>query len=124
MVNIWATFCGPCINEMPDLGELAAEYADKGVGIVGIPVDIADGAGTVDEVLFDEAVDIVTQTKAGYTHIVPTREMFDKRLGNVFSVPETIFVDSEGKQIGESYLGARTKAQWKAIIDELLSEQK
>ena len=48
MVNIWATFCGPCINEMPDLGELAAEYADKGVGIVGIPLDVTDEKGNID----------------------------------------------------------------------------
>lgn len=34
MINIWATFCGPCINEMPHLGELAAEYKEKGVQIV------------------------------------------------------------------------------------------
>lgn len=29
ILNIWGTFCGPCISEMPDLGELADEYADK-----------------------------------------------------------------------------------------------
>ena len=29
MVNIWGTFCGPCIREMPDLGELADEYAEN-----------------------------------------------------------------------------------------------
>lgn len=124
MVNIWATFCGPCINEMPDLGELAAEYADKGVGVVGIPVDITDRIGAVDETLFNEAVDIVDKTKADYTHIVPTGEMFEKKLNDVFSVPETIFVDSEGNQIGEPYIGARTKSQWEAIINDLLSDVK
>ena len=37
MVNVWATFCTPCINEMPDLGELAAEYSDQGVPGPGHP---------------------------------------------------------------------------------------
>ena len=42
MVNIWGTFCGPCISEMPDLGEIADEYAEKGVQIVGIVSDVTD----------------------------------------------------------------------------------
>lgn len=122
MVNIWATFCGPCINEMPALGEIAKEYADKGFGIVGIPVDITDEQGYVNDKLYNEAIDIVSQTKAEYPHIVPTASMFRKKLASVFSVPETIFVDSAGNQVGESYLGARSKEQWIEIIDELLGE--
>lgn len=42
MVNIWGTFCGPCIREMPDLAKLSQEYKSKGVEIIGIPIDIAD----------------------------------------------------------------------------------
>lgn len=122
MVNIWATFCGPCINEMPDLGELAAEYADKGVGIVGIPLDVTDEKGNIDSYLYNEAVDIVATTKAAYTHIVPVESMFVRKLASVTAVPETIFVDSQGNQVGDCYYGARSKAQWTEIIEELLGE--
>ena len=31
MVNVWATFCGPCINEMPDIAKIADEYREQGV---------------------------------------------------------------------------------------------
>ena len=48
MVNVWATFCTPCINEMPDLGELAAEYSDQGVRIVGLVLDTLDSDGSID----------------------------------------------------------------------------
>ena len=122
MVNIWATFCGPCINEMPHLGEIAQEYADKGVGIVGIVVDAADATGAVSDKLVQEAVDIVGYTNAGYLHIIPSAEMYKAKLNTVYSVPETIFVDSQGNQVGESYLGARSKDAWMEIIDELLGE--
>ncbi len=122
MVNIWATFCGPCINEMPDLGELAAEYADKGVGIVGIPLDVTDEEGNIDSYLYNEAVDIVATTKAAYTHIVPVESMFVRKLASVTAVPETVFVDSQGNQVGDCYYGARSKAQWTEIIEELLGE--
>ena len=40
MVNIWATYCGPCIQEMPELAELAREYEDRGVQIVGLLSDV------------------------------------------------------------------------------------
>ncbi len=40
MVNIWATFCGPCIGEMPDLGLLNEEYASEGFQVVGIVADV------------------------------------------------------------------------------------
>jgi len=35
-------------------------------------------------------------------------------------VPETIFVDENGNQVGESYIGSRSMAQWKEIIDGLM----
>ena len=122
MVNIWATFCGPCINEMPALGELAEEYKDKGVAIIGIPVDITDTTGTVNNSLFHKAVDIVAETNADYVHIVPTSSMFSRKLSSVYTLPETIFIDSEGNQVGGSYVGARSKLQWKAIIEYMLGE--
>ena len=42
MINIWATYCGPCINEMPALGKISREYAGEGFQIIGIPVDGID----------------------------------------------------------------------------------
>ena len=39
MMNIWATFCGPCINEMPELGELAAEGGTD-YQIIGVCADL------------------------------------------------------------------------------------
>lgn len=122
MVNIWATFCGPCINEMPYLGELAEEYKDTGVAIIGIPVDITDANGTVNSSLFNKAVNIVDETNADYVHIVPTASMLSGKLASVYSVPETIFIDSEGNQVGGSYVGAKSKAQWEMIIENLLGE--
>ena len=59
MVNVWATFCGPCINEMPDLGELAQEYADKKVQIIGLVSDVLNTDGTISEEQVQTARDIV-----------------------------------------------------------------
>ena len=99
MVNVWATFCTPCISEMPELGELADEYADKGVQIVGL----------------------ISSTGADYVHIVPSTDLYGL-LYQITSVPTTFFVDETGAQVGYTYLGARDKAEWSAILDEVLAE--
>lgn len=39
VVNFWASWCGPCVQEMPTLANLNRQYADKGVQFIGIGVD-------------------------------------------------------------------------------------
>jgi thiol-disulfide isomerase/thioredoxin len=41
LVNVWASWCGPCIEEMPELQRFAAEQGDNGVQVVGIALDDA-----------------------------------------------------------------------------------
>jgi thiol-disulfide isomerase/thioredoxin len=49
VVNFWATWCGPCKEEMPSLARLAKDYADRGVKVVPISVDrLEDGAAARD----------------------------------------------------------------------------
>lgn len=68
MVNIWGTFCGPCIKEMPELGELSRQYADKGVQIVGLISDVSDPGD-------ETAEDIISTAKADYTHMVASNDL-------------------------------------------------
>ena len=121
MVNVWATFCTPCISEMPELGQLAEEYADKGVQIVGLISDVLNSDGSVSDTQLDTAREIVSATSANYTHIVPSTDLYGI-LAQITSVPTTFFVDETGAQVGYAYLGARDKAEWSAILDEMLSE--
>lgn len=117
MVNIWGTFCGPCIREMPDLGELSREYADKGFQMVGI---ISDVSRPEDET----ALEIVDKTEADYTHLVipDDANMQYRILKNAQVVPTTIFLDKNGNQVGENYPGAKSKKQWIAVINKMLEK--
>lgn len=125
MINIWATFCGPCLDEMPDLGRLAASYADQGLQIVGIAADVyMDENGVFDSEMVQTARDIVAQTGAEYVHLLPSRDLYAAKLDSVFSVPETIFVDANGNQVGEPYIGSLSGEAWTQIIDGLLAEVK
>ena len=122
MVNVWATFCGPCLQEMPELGELADEYADRGVQVVGIVIDVLNYDGTLSQEQVDLAAQIAEETGADYLHLLPSMDLIEAKLAQVTAVPETFFVNSEGEQVGESYLGARSKAEWAEIIEGLLEE--
>lgn len=118
MVNIWATFCGPCIDEMPDLAKLNEDYADRGFQVVGIIADAEEGNATQ----LNAALSIVEQTGAAYPHILSSDSLYEVKLSSVQYVPETIFVDAEGNQIGESYVGSKNYANWSKVIESLLNE--
>ena len=115
MVNIWATYCGPCIREMPDLGTISREYAEQGFQIIGIISDVAEAKD-------EDAEAIVSYTQADYTHLLLSWDLLQNYVGQVQVVPTTVFVDGEGKQVGEVYAGSRTEEEWKEIIDGLLQE--
>lgn len=119
MVNIWASYCNPCAEEMPDLAALDGEYSN--FQVVGIILDAADKKGNVDNAALADAKDVISRTGANYTHIIPSASMFSAYLGKVSSVPTTVFLNSEGEIIGSAYTGSKSKAQWKKIIEEKLN---
>lgn len=121
MVNVWATFCGPCINEMPDLGELAAEYADKGVQIIGLVSDTMDSDGAISDSQVETAKEIVAETGADYRHLLPSDDLLGI-LSQIYAVPTTFFVDSEGVQVGDAIVTAQSKEKWIETIDGMLAE--
>ena len=118
MVNIWATFCSPCIEEMPELALLNADYAKDDFQVVGIVADVMQG----DEAGLETALSIVTLTGANYLHILSSESLLLAKLNSVQYVPETIFVDSLGNQVGESYVGSKSYDDWSKIIESLVTE--
>lgn len=112
LVNIWGTFCGPCIREMPELGEISREYAGKGLQIIGLISDVNEAQDAT-------AKEIIEKTQADYLHIIASEDLARGILSKVNVVPTTIFVDKEGKQVGEVVLGAKSKDQWIQIIKGL-----
>lgn len=115
MVNIWGTFCGPCISEMPDLGEISREYKDQGLQIVGMLCDVTEPED-------ETALKIVGETKADYVHLIASEDLTINVLQYVSSVPTTVFVDKDGNLVGEVYAGARDKVAWELIINKYLAE--
>lgn len=123
VINVWATSCKPCLSEMPELAKLSDEYEQNGgqVQIIGLCTDLVDmDANRVDSQI-ELANQIVELTGADYTHLVPDDEMLNFLMENIIGVPTTFFVDSQGKEVGESVIGARDQAAWQEEINNRLA---
>lgn len=120
MINIWATYCNPCLSEMPDLGELAASYDAADFQMLGIVSDVMEDA---DEADIAYAQELITETGADYSHLLLNESLYVNLVGAVDAVPTTFFVNQEGEVLGY-VVGAQTKEVWEELINELLAESK
>ena len=113
VVNFWATYCNPCIDELPELAEWKKELPNN-VNLIGLLVDV-DEKGDDQYKLAEK---IIKETGADYQHLIATEE-FDDVISNLVGVPTTFFVDSTGKIIGEPFAGADVDAYKQTVEDYL-----
>ena len=119
MINVWGTYCNPCLSEMPDLGELAAEYDPALFQIVGVVSDVMEGDS---EDNIENAKQLIAETGANYPHLLLNESLYMSFVGAISAVPTTFFVRQDGSMIG--YLtGAMGKEDWKTVIDDLLFQE-
>lgn len=116
MVNVWATYCNPCLREMPELGDLAAEYDAAEFQLIGIVSDVMEGADQ------SQAEHLVQQTGANYPHLLLNESIYYALLTDVSGVPTTFFMDENGVVLGR-VVGAKEKSVWEGIINELLAAE-
>lgn len=119
MVNVFATWCTACIKEIPDLVELQKEMKDKGVNVVGIVTDTVDDGGENQDAIA-KAKTIQEKTKANYPFLIPDKTNFNGRLNGIQALPETFFIDKNGKIVGETYSGSHDLKAWKEIVEKEL----
>lgn len=115
MINIWASWCGPCVSELPDLGELYHELPD-GVNLIGFATD-GDSAP-------EEAKAMLKEYDCDYVNVISDNSILNYLNRNVRSIPTTIFVDSNGNLVGDPMIGVplNPKEDYLAKINELLDE--
>ena len=97
MVNIWATWCGYCVQEMPELAKLK-DMLPENVNLI----TICDDATTETELAYN----ILQQTGAtNFQTLMGTQEIYDQFLYQVYAFPTTYFLDSQGNPVGEPIVG-------------------
>ena len=120
LVNIFTTWCSPCVNEIPELEKLYEEMKEKGVGVVGVVLDTVGDDGKQDDATVKKAGVLQKKTKASYPFLIPDSTMMNGRLNGISAFPETFFVDKEGNIVGETYSGSHTLDEWKEIVEKEL----
>lgn len=109
LLNYWASWCGPCIEEMPLLDAWAAEQGPNGVEVIGIALDER------------EAVDAFLQrVPVGYAIAIEASGPRDSsvRLGNTRGVlPFTVMIDADGR-VMERHVGIVTPTLLQRWADE------
>lgn len=124
LVNVFATWCSPCVEEMPELEKLRQEYAQKGVrlGVVGMVMDLKMENGSVDEGALERAQLLIERGGLQFPLLAPDEGNMNGCLQGLESYPETFFVDREGNIVSEAYLGARSAEEWAEIVDQELKK--
>lgn len=117
MVNVFTTWCTPCVNEIPDLEKLKNELSGQGVNVVGFVLDAIDGNGNTSEDAIEKAKLLAEKTGVSYPFLIPDKSYLNGRLSGINAVPETFFVDKEGNIVGSTYSGSRSFEDWKSIVE-------
>lgn len=120
MVNVFATWCPPCVAEMPELAQLYKDMEPQGVNIVGFVLDTRIDETQLDEAAIEAAKNLREQTGVTYPCIIPDETFLNWYL-IVEAVPTTYFVDNNGNIVGEPVVGSNSYDGWKGIIEERLS---
>jgi thiol-disulfide isomerase/thioredoxin len=113
LVNLWATWCGPCVQEMPELSKLHDKYKSKGFQIVGI--DVEESPAEVREFLAKRGV--------SYPILASTKGKTVAALGQLDSLPTSILLDESG-DVSDVLVGAIEVPEVEKLIDALLAGKK
>lgn len=125
MINTWATWCSPCVGELPELEEVNKELLAEGkkVAVKGM---VIESEGIIKPGLSDKergkVEKVLKETGVTYQQLLVSEDLANTVLSSQSVFPTTYFVDKEGNLVGEPVTGSRDKDDWKKIIDEKLGE--
>jgi peroxiredoxin len=109
ILDFWATWCPPCVREIPHFVELYEKYGNRGLVILGVSTD-RKGVSVVNS--------FVRRHKVNYPILMADVKV-KEAYGGIRSIPTTFVIDKTGK-IQRRYVGYRDKAVFEADIKALL----
>lgn len=114
VVNVWGTYCGPCLAEMADLAAFAKSLPDR-VQFWTVCVDADGNKAAVERIL----------SEAGYEGrtLITWDGDLTKTLDNVLYIPTTLFFDENGVCVGKEIIGRQQdfSAAYTAAVNETLT---
>lgn len=111
VVNFWATWCPPCLKEIPHLNEIYLDFQSRGVTVLGI---------SMDQTTPDVVQQFIHRLDVKYPVVMGSSSVSDN-FGGIRGLPTTFIVDQNGKII-KRFDGFRPSypKDMKRIIDRIL----
>ncbi len=109
LVDFWATWCAPCIEEIPMFKELHEEYSGQGFTLIAVAMDL-EGA--------EQVRPVVDKFEIPYLNLLGNDEVAES-FGGVLGLPTAFLIDGEGR-IVDQFLGPVPKKVLEGKIRELL----
>jgi thiol-disulfide isomerase/thioredoxin len=115
LLNLWASWCPPCIKEMPELSEISEELKDKDFQMIGL---------NVFERTTGKAESFINANPVSYTIVEGNEEVvqaFSEAIGSpIEAIPTTFIINKDGK-IEETIIGGRDKETFLKSINKYLN---
>jgi len=124
LVNIFTTWCSPCVAEMPELEKLYQQMKDQGVNVVGFVLDVLNEKGEIVQADLERAQELVEKTGVTYPVLLPDSGYLNGRLTGIEGFPETFFVDKDGNVVGGTYQGSGGLEDWLEVVEQELADLK
>ncbi|HEX3798736.1 MAG TPA: redoxin family protein [Verrucomicrobiae bacterium] len=116
LLNFWATWCGPCVAEIPDLISLQQKYNSDGLEVVGISVD--DNGSTPPTALLQS---FVSANQINYPIVMsrPNGLNVESAYGGISAIPQTFLIDRQNR-IVQTFIGSQSFATYEQAARPLL----
>lgn len=118
LVNLWATWCGPCRTETPELVKLNKEFRDRGVELIGLSTEDPDASA-------ESVSDFVREYKVDYQIGWATREVALGLMQGRTNIPQSFIIARDGR-IVRRFIGfspASTPVQLRQALEQALVEK-
>jgi thiol-disulfide isomerase/thioredoxin len=120
LVNVWATWCAPCVEEFPDLVRLHEAYADRGLDVVVLSIDFDDEVESKVKPFLRK----MKATMPAYINAFDKPEELMNALDEGWSgaVPATFVFDTKGR-LSQSVIGKQSLEEFTQLVRPLLHER-
>ncbi len=113
VIDFWATWCGPCVGEIPNMKKIYAEYKDKGVEFIGVSLDAPKAQGGLEKLTA-----FVKEKEVTWPQYYVDKDNFASKWG-INAIPTVFIIDADG-----NLYSMKARGKLETLIPKLLKKGK